>query len=475
MRWGSQSDVESGRAAGDTLTNPAMTKKTAIRPGQADKTMERANRPAVVEDQDTDEELGTPKAGKGKNLKKLRALRRKVRSAEAASRRLQDLLDEQPSFPVARPARMKRRHWGVISSFGLFVLAPLAAVVFYLWAVAEDQYVSTSGFVVRSQDASGASESLGGIAQLVGSTTASDSDVLYAFIQSQEIVAIVDREVGLRSHFSAHWPDDWAFAIKPDASLEELTSYWQRVLGISYEGGSGLLEIQAAAYDPETAQAITSAVVEASQERINAMNDQAREDAMRYARTDLDEALDQLKAAREELTKFRTRTRIVDPQADIQGRMGVMNNLQQQLATALVNYDLLRGSLSEDDPRLTTAEKTIKVIRERIDIERQTFTSSNTDTGAVGQDYPSLLSEFERLTVELQYAEATYRAALTAMEVARDEATRQSRYLATYIKPTLPESSEYPNRPIMAGLAGLLLLLVWSICVLVYYSIRDRS
>ncbi len=154
--------------------------------------------------------------------------------------------------------------------------------------------------------------------------------------------------------------------------------------------------------------------------------------------------------------------------------MGGGGTLRPFLAiTSSLKY--IAGSLSEDDPRLTTAEKTINVIRERIDIERQTFTSSNTDTGAVGQDYPSLLSEFERLTVELQYAEATYRAALTAMEVARDEATRQSRYLATYIKPTLPESSEYPNRPIMAGLAGLLLLLVWSICVLVYYSIRDRS
>ena len=454
-----------------------MTKKTAKRLGQADSRMARGKRQIEVDGDDEGAENSADgntgnKGGKGKKLKKLR---RKVKAAENASRRLQEQLDEQPSFPVARPASMKRRHWGVLASFFLFVVAPLAAVIFYLWTIAEDQYVSTSGFVVRSQETSGANEALGGIAQLVGNTSASDSDVLYAFIQSQEIVAIVEREVGLRAHFSAHWPDDWAFAISPDASLEDLTSYWQRVLGIAYESGSGLIEIQAAAYDPKTAQAITAAVVAASQERINVMNEQARFDAMRYARTDLDEALEQLKGAREGLTQFRTRTRIVDPQADIQGRMGVMNNLQQQLAEALVNYDLLRGSLSTDDPRLTTAEKTIRVIRERIDIERQTFTSSNTDTGAVGQDYPSLLAEFERLTVELQYAEEAYRAALAAMEVARDDAARQSRYLATYIKPTLPESSEYPNRPIMAGLAGLILLLLWSIIVLVYYSIRDRS
>lgn len=115
------------------------------------------------------------------------------------------------------------------------------------------------------------------------------------------------------------------------------------------------------------------------------------------------------------------------------------------------------------------------MIRERINIERQTFASTNTDTGAVGEDYPSLISEFERLTVDLQYAEETYRAALTALEVARDEATRQSRYLATYIKPTRAQESEYPNRPMLSGLVGLFLLLTWSILALIYYSIRDRS
>nr|WP_254682800.1 sugar transporter [Ruegeria sp. PR1b] len=464
-----------------------MTKKTANAPGQADMKQDQVGlSEATASGQDTpaqgkaDAEENGPRGGgpgKGGGLGPIKAqkLREQVRAAEAMTRHLQRQLDEQPAYPVARPATLKRRHWGILVSFVICVLLPLVLVVYYLWAIAEDQYVSTSGFVVRSQDATAASEALGGLAQLVGDGTASDSDVLYAFIQSQEIVEVVEREVGLRAHFSAHWPGDWAFALWPDATLEDLTDYWQRILGISYESGSGLMEVEASAYDPETAQAITRAIIAASQDRINALNEQARDDAMRYARADLDDAVAQLKAAREALTQFRTRTRILDPQADIQGRMGVMHNLQQQLAEALVEYDLLRGSLNSDDPRLKTAEKTIDVIRERIDIERQTFASDNTETGGLGENYPSLISEYERLTVDQQYAEQVYRASLATLEVARDEATRQSRYLATYIKPTLPESSQYPDRPVMAGIAGLLLLLVWSIFVLVYYSIRDRS
>ncbi|GAA6202870.1 sugar transporter [Aquicoccus sp. SU-CL01552] len=377
--------------------------------------------------------------------------------------------------PIAPPARLKKRHWGLLASFAALVLLPLVAVIFYLWTLASDQYMSTTGFTVRSQESGGASELLGGLAQFAGGTTASDSDILYEFIQSQEMVEAVDAKIDLRAHYSQPWPDDWAFALWPDATLEDLVWYWQRIVGISYDGGTGLIEVQALAFDPQTARAVASAILSESQDRINALNEQAREDAMRYARDDLDQAIARLKEAREALTRFRTRTRIVDPAADIQGRMGVMNNLQQQLAEALIEYDLLRGTSNDSDPRLTKAQQRIDVIRDRIRIERQTFTSENTDTGAVGEDYPTLIAEFESLNVDLQYAEETYRAALTALQVARDDAARQSRYLATYIKPTLAQEAEYPRRAILAGLAGLFLVLIWSIGALIYYSIRDRS
>ena len=151
-----------------------------------------------------------------------------------------------------------------------------------------------------------------------------------------------------------------------------------------------------------------------------------------------------------------------------------MNNLQQQLAEALIDHDLLLETASGDDPRLVQAQRRIDTIRERIRLERQAFATGDIDSGAVGEDYPKLLAEYEGLIVDREFAEQTYRAALTAVDLARANAQRQSRYLATYIEPTLPESSEYPLRITLAGLAGLFLLLTWAILVLVYYSIRDR-
>lgn len=407
---------------------------------------------------------GANQKPKGKLLAKIAALEAELETARSGT----------AEFPIARPAQMQRRHWGVVFSFVLCVLLPVIALNFYLWTIAEDQYVSTTGFTVRSQENAGASDLLGGLASFTSGGTASDSDILFEFIQSQEMVRSVDKGLDLRNHFSQHWPKDWAFSIWPDATIEELVWYWSRVVKISYDSGSGLIEVQASAFQPEYSQAITQAILSASQTRINTLNEQARSDAMGYAQADLDEALERLKDAREALTQFRTRTQIVDPTADIQGRMGVMNNLQQQLAQSLIEYDVLVGSVGENDPRVTKTEQRIDVIKQRIQLERQNLTSSGDDV-ASSQDYPALLSEYERLNVDLQFAEESYRAALAALDVARDNASRQSRYLATYISPSLAQEAEAPQRAIIGGLASLFMLFLWSIGVLIYYSIRDRS
>ena len=378
--------------------------------------------------------------------------------------------------PLAERARMQTRHRGLVGSFLVLVVVPLFLMMLYLGLLSIDQYSSTAGFTVRQENAASGSDIVGGLAQFAGgSGIASDSDILYAFIQSQEMVMAANEQVNLREHYSQSWPRDFAFALWPGSTLEDLVWYWRRVVRLAYDSSSGLTEVEVLAYDPDTAQKIASIIVTESEKRINELSEQAREDTLRHARADVEVAVERLRETREAMTEFRSRTQIVDPAADIQGRMGVMNNLQQQLAEALINYDLLHGTTRENDPRMVTARKRIDVIRERIRIERQTFASNNTETGGVGKDYPNLISEYESLNLDREFAEEIYRASLMALESARDEAIRNSRYLAVYIKPTHAGSSQYPRRWLIFLLTGVFLLLIWSVGALIYYSIRDRS
>ena len=375
--------------------------------------------------------------------------------------------------PLAEAARMRPRHWGVLASFIALVILPLFVVAIYLWAVADDRYGSTTGFSVRQSDDQSSSSILGGLAQFAGGSSSSDTDVLYEFIRSQNLALAIDKKLHLRQYFSSYWKSDPVFALKPNATAEDLHDYWDRVVRVTYGQGNNLLQVDVHTFTPEMAQKIAQEIVSESTKMVNGLNDVAREDAIRYADADLKKALSQLREAREKLTEFRTRTQIVDLQADIQGRMGVTNNLQQQLAQELVALDQTLASTSADDPRVTQAKRRIQAIRDRIATERKNL--ATTVVPGTGKDYPALMSEFEGLTVDQQFAEQVYRAALTARDAAYDNAQRQTRYLATYIKPTLADSPEYPQRGLIFGLAALFLLLGWGIMVLIYYSIRDRG
>lgn len=373
---------------------------------------------------------------------------------------------------MAKSVRMRKRHWGLLTTFVFLILAPLAIAVYYLWFVSVDQYASTVGFTVRKEESGSATDLIGGLTQFTGIGGASDSDILYEFIQSQELVGHIDKKIGLSAHYDANWTKDPLFSLWPDATIEDLLWFWQRVVRISYNQASGLITLRVLAFEPEFAQLVADEILIASQQMINQLNAAARADLMRYAQADLAEAQQRLKLAREQLTLFHTRTQIVDPTADLQGQMGIVNNLQQQLAEAMIEYDLVNGTTSRNDPRVAQARRRIDVIRRRIGEERKSFAVQ--EIAGVGKDYPTLMAEYESLVVDREFAEETYHAALTAMDIARANSSRQSRYLAAYTRPTLAQSAEYPQRFVLFGLTALFLIMAWAIFALVYYSIRDR-
>lgn len=378
---------------------------------------------------------------------------------------------ETATRPVAGPARIRRRHRGILASFVGLVLLPILATASYLWLVAVDEYASTVGFSVRTEEMTSSLDILGGITRL-SSGSSSDADILYDYIHSQELVEHLDREIDLRRIFSIAWPQDPIFAFDPSGTIEDLVDHWEHKVKIVYDTSSGLMTLRVLAFSREEATEIATRILERSTEKVNELSQDAREDATRYARAEMERALDRLKAAREALTRFRMQSRVVDPVADLQGQMGVLNSLQAQLAESYVELDLLRATANGSDPRITQTEQRITVIQKRIAEERRKFGEDGQGPG--GEDYATMVAEFERLSVDQQFAEQTYHAALAAYDAAQADAQRKSRYLAVHIQPTRAEKAEYPARWTLLGLTSFFLLMAWSIGVLVFYSIRDR-
>jgi capsular polysaccharide transport system permease protein len=369
----------------------------------------------------------------------------------------------------AKSAFFRLRHWLVLLSFLLIVIAPAILIGGYLYTIANDQYASKLGFAVRSEQTKSAIEVLGGITDL-SSSGSNDTDILYEFIQSQQLAKTIDESVDLKTIYSKPAYDP-IYSFDPKKPIEDLLTYWRRMVRISYDASTGLIELTVLAFSPEDAQSIAQEIFDKSSAMINRLSAIARADTIGYAKDELDVAVERLKNARKEITLFRNRTQIIDPNAGVQGQVGILNSLEAQLANSLIELDILKRGTTKTDIRIQQGELRVEIIKQRIEAERQKIGLVD---GENSPKWADLVGEYEGLLVDLEFAEQSYVAALSGYDGASAEASRQSRYLAAYIGPTKAEKSEYPRRHLVFSLSLLFLLTAWSIAVLTFYSIRDR-
>ena len=360
------------------------------------------------------------------------------------------------------------RHWLVLLSFLLIVLLPFAATVGYLYTRAADRYHSDVAFSVRSEETSSATAGLLGAITNIGSGSASDADILYEYVRSQDIVEAVDAELDLRAVWSRPEGDP-VFTVAPDATIEDLVAHWRSMVDISFESATGIITARAQAFTSEDAHAIAEAILEQSSTLVNELSDQARADAIRFAQEEFAEAEENLRVMRARLSAFRRENRLVDPSGDVAGQTGLLNALQTELAQALVERDMLLSYVGEEDQRVIQANRRIDAVEGRIEAERASLGVSGT-AGAL----PEVVGRYEELLVDLEFANTAYTQTLAGLTGARAEARRQSRYLAPHVRPTLAESALYPRRPLLIGLAGLFLALGWGALMLIYYNVRDN-
>jgi capsular polysaccharide transport system permease protein len=320
------------------------------------------------------------------------------------------------------------------------------------------------------------------IALGAGGSSSSDTDILYRYIQSQEIVRAVDAKLDLRTLWSKGDPErDPVFTYHPPGTIEDLVDYWARVVSVYNDSATGLLDIEVQAFTPEDAQAVATAIYEESQTLINQLSDIALADKTELARQELDEAIERLKDARAGLTQFRNINQIVDPAASLQRQMGLQARLEEQLAQTLIELDLLRQTASDDDPRVEQALDRVDVIQARIADERAKL---GLGRGTNGEEAPApnpeseafanLLGDYERLQVDQEFAQQAYIAAMATYDSALAEGRQQSRYLAAHVEPTLAERADYPQRWQLTLLTALFATLAWMMLTLGAYAFRDR-
>lgn len=175
--------------------------------------------------------------------------------------------------------------WTVVPIIGLVGFV-------YLYVYTDSLYQSSA--IVDLQNASSSSSSsLGSLvsgSSLFGTTGSStQSGAVVAYIQSPDILRILDRQFHLRKIYSS--PKHSAFwRLDEDASDEDFLTFYQQMVTVTQDSSTLLITVNVLDYDAGRAREICNAVITASQKFVNNMSAVMSDATLKYAKDQLTKA-----------------------------------------------------------------------------------------------------------------------------------------------------------------------------------------
>lgn len=383
----------------------------------------------------------------------------------------------------APPAPKKRRgkfrpNWNIIS-YALLVLLPVLVTALYYAFLASDQYMVETRFAVRSATPKLGGGLLGSLGLGLGGASENDTYIILEYIHSREILKNIDKALDLRKRYRRPAHDYYAKLPDP-IILDDYLAYWKSMTQVSLDHTSHIITVKTFAFTPQDARDIAQAVLNESERMINELSEHARQDAVVYAKSEVQKAEKRVRDIRKRFLKFRNATQQIDPAKQAQVQVMLVGKLEEQLAELRTKLSESRGYLSDAAPTIIFLKNRIKAVKKQIAEEkrklgdRQKTSKTTHDSGADSNSMSKTLSEYEALMVEREFAEKFYLSALKGLEEAHLLANRQQRYLATFERPYLPDGALYPKRIRNTLFVFLALSLIWGLGKLMLQSISDR-
>ena len=383
-----------------------------------------------------------------------------------------------PAVPTGKEAKTKRPSSkarrgrpalrGFAARFFAFVLLPTLLAGVYFGFFASDVFVSETRFAIRS---SGQSQPEGFLAALFSSgagAASEDTIVVRDYVHSREMLDKLDAELGLREHYSSH-AADWLSRLPADASYERFLDYYRDKVQVVLETGTGIITLTARAFSPEASLAISKRLVVDSELLVNQMSDRIRDDTLSLVREELDLAEQRVRAASATITEYRNRTKLVDPTQETGAVLGIISELESQLATARAELSTARSFMQPDSARVRTLNANVAALEAQVKLERDRLVSGDS------ADLTGRIDGYLPLALDQEFAQQQYASALASFELARAEVQRKQQYLVPFVQPDLPREAREPERVKGVLTVFVAALLIYAFTSLIVAGFRDHA
>jgi capsular polysaccharide transport system permease protein len=354
---------------------------------------------------------------------------------------------------------------------------PTLVGIVYFGFFAADQYVSEARFAIRSQQPMAGDPSMASpLSGILGGPIPglADAQIVVDYLQSEQLLKDISDDVDLRALYSVDKADWWT-RLSPDVSSEGLLDYWRWISTVEIDPLSGIVTLTVRGFTPQDAKAVSDAALAESEKLVNRLSERSQADAVKSASEEVKAAYARVIKSLDDIQRFQETERQINPVGLAQARSEIQSKLEGTLAEFEAQLVSLRTTMSERAPTVVWLKNQIAAVKAQIDAEKSKATEST--NSASGQDVAAatkLLSQFDRLNLEREFAGKAYLSSLTTLENAKMEANRQSRYLEAFVRPQLPQEPRYPNRPAMMLLVAACSVGVWLLTMLVGATIREH-
>lgn len=360
------------------------------------------------------------------------------------------------------------------TSFILFVILPsILAAVYYAFA-ASSQYVSEARMVVRTIGVSeqfDTSEKRDGRSIIGGDSLTQDSYIVANYLQSPQLVRILNNRIKLHDLFSKA-NIDWFSRLPAEAKFEDLHKYWLQQVDTYVDGPSGIIILTIRAFSPDDAATISRAAMQAANEMIDTISEKAKNDLIKRGENDMDLALDQYRKALDDLREYQNKTGILDPLASAKMSNAVIAKLTEQKLTLTVNLNSMTAAGADNSARVRDLKRTIEAIDDQIKLRQDRVAGATLPSDGV--QLSSSLTEFSRLETQRIVTQALYESTVRNLDTAKSTALKRTTFISVFSDADIPEESRYPQRfsQWLIIFGGLLTL--WMTATLIWMSIEDH-
>lgn len=352
--------------------------------------------------------------------------------------------------------------------FWITVVIPTIIAVLYFGLFASDVYISESRFVVRSPDKP-ATTGLGVLLKSTGFTNGGD-EIFAAqdYVVSRDALAALNRNKAFEKAYADSNISifDRFNSLGSGDTFEDLFKYYQKKVKVDHDTTSSITTLTVRAYSPEEARRINERLLEMAEATVNTLNARGRQDLIRFAQAEVDEAKEKARVAALALSAYRNREGVVDPEKQAAVQLQMISKIQDELIATKTQLRELR-KFAPQNPQIDVLDTRAQELTDQIDEQ----------LGKVAGDRKSLSStvaQYQRLALESQFADKNLAGALASLQDARNEAQRKQAYVERIVQPNLPDEALEPRR--WRGIAATLILglVAWGILSMLFSGIREH-